>query len=244
MPRRRPPVPDLTFPSTGKPFRSTVVFSLAIHVLLLLLIVWSEVRESQLGTGEPGLAGGGGGGSPQVAYVDISSFVSSPAPVRVQQPAITVPRDLKSIARPAPQIKQWRPVRPVAPTLSRNVGVTGGPGSGAGSGGGKGAGVGTGVGDNIGPGTGGPGAPAYAPEPRSVIYPIAEPPNSLRGELILIHFWVDKRGRVTKVELQPEISDRAYRESFLENMYQWVFYPARMADGTPVEGELIVTHQP
>jgi hypothetical protein len=60
----------------------------------------------------------------------------------------------------------------------------------------------------------------------------------------LIHFWVDKRGRVTKVELQPEISDRAYRESFLENMYQWVFYPARMADGTPVEGELIVTHQP
>jgi hypothetical protein len=64
------------------------------------------------------------------------------------------------------------------------------------------------------------------------------------GRLLIIHFWVDESGRVTKVEVEPEILSGSYLEEFLESMYQWVFYPARMADGRKVRGELVVTHRP
>jgi TonB family protein len=228
-----------------------VVWSVAIHVGVLLLVVFSEVTRQDIGVGKPGQAGGGGGGGPEVtAYVDISAFVTSsaaPAPSEkseVDPVEITVQPRLKSIARSTPKVNVWQPVRPELPKLANDFGTSGGPGSGTGIGGGRGGGVGTGVGDNVGPGIGGERAPAYAPEPRSVIYPLTEPPASLEGVLMVVHFWVDARGRVTKVEVLPPIEDEAYLREFIDTMYRWAFYPARMADGRPVEGELVVTYRP
>jgi len=226
-----------------------VAVSVALHAALLLLVVWTQTRDTGLGTGGPGRAGGGGGGAPEVAFVDIAAFVpsSAPAPARRARESleyVTVKPELKMIARSTPQVKVWEPTRPNLPPLSTSVGSSGGPGSGRGTGGGRGAGVGTGVGDNVGPGTGGERAPAYAPEPRSVVYPLSEPPDSVRGRLLIVHFWVDSRGRVTKVEVEPPLLSGSYLDDFLENMRRWTFYPARTADGRPVEGELVVTHRP
>jgi hypothetical protein len=211
--------------------------------------VWSETREDGLGTGRNGRAGGGGGGAERVAYVDIASFAASSAPAlsterRRDLSETTVNPQLKTIVRSTPRVSVWEPVRPDLPSFATTVGTGGGAGSGPGTGGGIGAGVGTGIGDNIGPGTGGERAPAYAPEPRAVIYPVSEPPNSVKGRLLIIHFWVDDQGRVIRVEVEPEILSGRYLQEFLESMRQWVFYPARMADGTRVEGELVVTHRP
>ncbi len=226
-----------------------VLASIAVHAGLLMLVLWVQTRDVGQGVGGPGRAGGGGGGAPEVSFVDITAYVPSSAPAPARRATenleyVTVRPQLKTIARSTPKVKVWEPTRPDLSLLSTSPGTSGGPGSGRGTGGGRGAGVGTGVGDNVGPGTGGERAPAYAPEPRSVVYPISEPPDSVRGRLLIIHFWVDVRGRVSKVEVEPPLLGGSYLEDFLKNMRQWTFYPARTADGRPVDGELVVTHRP
>jgi hypothetical protein len=47
-------------------------------------------------------------------------------------------------------------------------------------------------------------------------------------------FSIDARGRVTRVEVEPRIPDSDYRKKFMDKMKQYVFAPARRADGTPV----------
>ncbi len=83
-----------------------------------------------------------------------------------------------------------------------------------------------------------------APEPRAVVYPFEEAPRSIKGRQFAVRFWVDARGRVTKVDVQPPIEDASFLKKLLQRMYGWIFYPARMADGTAVEGELVITYQP
>jgi TonB family protein len=75
-----------------------------------------------------------------------------------------------------------------------------------------------------------------------VVYPVDEPPASLRGTQVVVSFWVDARGRVTKVEITSDVGDASYRRKLLDSFSQWIFYPARRADGTRVEGQIKITH--
>jgi hypothetical protein len=69
-------------------------------------------------------------------------------------------------------------------------------------------------------------------------------PQELRGVELTIHFWVNARGQVTRIEVDPPIRDRSYRDALHETLLGWAFYPARTASGAAVPGELEITHRP
>ncbi len=248
--------PGAYLPNTGKKFTGGAAVSVALHGLLLFLIIWTGIRAASelMGTG-PGMgpAGGGGGGAgSKITYVELPAYVTSGSKVRAPDPvddgvsfSMEQPR-VREIARPIRSERFTRSVAPVMPATwrGRDGGSGDDGGTGPGTGGGVGTGQGTGIGSHTGAGTGGGHGAVYAPEPRSVVYPVEEVPSSIKGMQLVIHFWVDSRGRVTKVEIDPEISDKSYREKLLASLQRWMFYPARTAEGTPVEGELIVTHLP
>ena len=255
VPRKRPPVPDFRLPQARRRFGRWTVGSVALHGLLVLLIVLSEtgVFAELFGTGSGSgpVGGGGGGGGLRVAFVDLPAFITAKAPDRAEAPRndaveLRVPNpELKPIPRPERKVKMIQLTRPVsvAANLGRGPGPGGDAGDGIGAGGGIGTGEGTGEGSHKGPGTGGRGY-VFAPEPRSVVYPVEEPPSSVKGQSFNIRFWVDARGRVTKVDIDPPIEDASFRKKLLESMYQWIFYPARTADGRSVNGQLVITHRP
>jgi protein TonB len=236
-----------------------VVVSAAVHVGVIAALLWAgRIAATQLSMGDPGLpgGGGGGGGGVTVRYVQLPPRPAAPAGAEVavapepvieeedEEPELVLP----AVERPEPEVVQKRaaadygliPVR--VDDVGRGTGE--GAGTGSGSGGGVGSGQGAGIGSGVGPGTGGQGGDAIAPEPRSVVYPFEEPPASVRGRQYTIHFWVDRRGRVTKVEITPRIADGGFRRKLEERMRQWVFYPARTVNGQAVAGELLVTYEP
>jgi protein TonB len=156
-----------------------------------------------------------------------------------------IPSDPLSMQQEIARLEALRQLRAAASveTLGPGSGTGAGPGVGSGSGGGVGSGQGTGVGSGVGPGFGG-GEAVIAPEPRAIIYPFEQPPASIRGREFTIRFWVDAQGRVTKVEIRPEIADRAFRAKLMERMYSWTFYPALTAEGRNVAGQLVITYSP
>ena len=62
----------------------------------------------------------------------------------------------------------------------------------------------------------------------------------MRGRTIRVHFWVGADGKVTRVRVDPEIKDAAYREQFMTLMREYEFEPARKLDGTRIDGEITV----
>lgn len=243
-----------------------MVFAAAAHALVILVLVsgWAEAYVE--GSRDPGPGrggGGGGGGGRSIRYIDLPPLPTSasrparsaaaPVPkteISLPQPKVT-PAEEKPIF-PNPSIAVPEPVMPVVArsaadnpqSFGPGVGTGVGPGVGAGTGGGQGTGRGPGIGSGIGPGSGGDGSAYYAPEPRAIIYPFEEPPASVRGLEFVIRFWVDDRGRVDKVEIEPEIADRAFRAKLIERVTSWTFYPARTRDGKPVKGRYEITYQP
>ena len=248
---RPPEVPEFRVPQTRRPEGRWVAVSAVLHGLLLLLIVGVQagVFAEIFGTG--GGLGPAGGGAERVTYMELPAYVSTalsaprPSPENeirfdAQQPSvrqIPLPERKVSVRWPTEMVE-------AVTAIGSDRGTGGGPGRGPGSGGGTGVGLGTGTGSHVGPGTGGNQAYVYAPEPRSIMYPIVAVPEALRGQELTIHFWVDARGRVTRIEVEPPISDRSYRDALHETLLGWVFYPARTASGAPVPGELEITHRP
>lgn len=231
---------------------------------MILAAARADFELSGTGRGTGGGGGGGGDGGREVQYVSLPPMpqAAAPAPRDVLEAPVTVaPPELEteateqtivfdesnpeSLAEQIARLQALRNLRATTNVEARGPGHgTGvGPGAGSGSGGGVGSGQGTGVGSGVGPGIGG-GEAVIAPEPRAVAYPYEDPPESVRGRQFTVHFWVDTRGRVTKLEIQPEITDRAFREKLYERMYSWTFYPALTAEGRPVNGELLFTYSP
>jgi protein TonB len=255
--------PTAQLPRSDRRYGSGVVLAAAVHVLAigLLLVSWTHRYELSMGEGVgPAGGGGGGGGGRSIQYVQLpprSAYGAQRA-----RPAPAAPK--QEIQLPTPQVQQAEePVQPTTPqpvelalptvdpnsssarlALGSGSGTGVGPGSGSGSGGGIGSGRGTGVGSGVGPGTGGEGVAKYAPEPRAVIYPFEEPPAAMRGKQYRIRFWVDARGKITKIEIEPEIQDKKFREKLLERVGSWSFYPARTAEGRPVNGQFEITYAP
>lgn len=245
-------VPDFALPRAKLKGSRWVVVSVSLHVLAVLLIVGVEsgMLAELFGVGGGiGPAGGGGGGG--IRYVALPAYVPSAtsSPRSESSNAVRfVPTDpsVRTIPASSRAVDADWPMElvDVLPRPGSDRGVGGGPGRGPGSGGGEGRGLGTGIGDDVGPGTGGNRGYVYAPEPRAIHYPIQTAPTSIQGLELSIHFWVDAQGRVTKVEIDPPIDDRDYREALLDTLMGWVFYPARTASGAPVAGEMVITHRP
>jgi protein TonB len=229
--------------------------SVLLHTSLLLLIVAGESGffDSVFGTGGgPGPAGGGGGGGAErITYFQVPAFepsaLAAPRPSAVEQPRFNPDEpSVRQIPLPELKLSLRNPTQLVerVSAIGSDRGTGGGPGQGPGSGGGRGTGLGTGTGSHVGPGTGGNQPYVYAPEPRSIFYPVVTIPEEIRGQVFTIHFWVDARGRVTRIEVDPPIRDRSYRQALEETLLGWSFYPARTASGAQVPGEMELTYRP
>ncbi len=247
----------------GGPVMIALVYASAIGAMIFAASR-ANFAPSGTGSGTGGGGGGGGDGRGEIQYVSLPPMPraapSAPrdaieAPLTVAAPDLqaeisdeTIVFDESNPESLEDQIARLQALRNLRATTNveargpgQGTGV--GPGAGSGSGGGVGSGQGTGVGSGVGPGIGG-GEAVIAPEPRAVAYPYEDPPESVRGRQYTVHFWVDTRGRVTKLEIQPEIGDRAFREKLYERMYSWTFYPALTAEGRPVNGQLLFTYSP
>ena len=265
MPRARH-YPTAQLPRSDRRYGAGVVVAFVFHAFLiaLLLVNWTARYELAMGEGPgPAGGGGGGGGGRSVQYVQLPPRSAYATPRVHQAPAVAAPKveiqlpQPKVEPTPEPVIPQstLEPVTRAIPEIDPNStsttlalgpgsGTGLGPGAGSGRGGGVGSGSGTGVGSGVGPGTGGEGGAVYAPEPRAIIYPFEEPPPSVRGKQFQIRFSVDLRGKVTKVEITPEIDDKRFRAKLIERVSSWTFYPARTAEGRPVNGQLVITYSP
>lgn len=211
-----------------------------MHLGVIAALVWGMGQSDLTPPSAPGgagpLGGGGGGAERRITFVSISPPpAAATAAVRPWIQPVSLPV-IREIPVPVPRAE---PVPERLPTpLS---GLRGGEGAGTGTGGGVGPGVGSGTGSGAGPGTGGTGGDVFPPQARYSILPPLPKPAAVRGKSFRVHFWVDVLGRVTKVQVSPEIPDGSYRKKFLSLMYEYTFAPARRADGTAVPGEAILT---
>jgi hypothetical protein len=232
-------------PRTRQPVLGGTLASVVFHGFLVLLVVWTgqQVAESEFRTaGGPGpLGGGGGGGGSRVTHMELQPFVTAASPARQEQeerPAMALPIPRPNLREIPPEdrvVRIARPTGPVVPAVAigRGPGSGGDDGAGTGHGGGVGSGQGTGVGSGTGPGTGGDGGDGYGPRSRQMLLPPDAPP-SVKGQEFKVRFWIDERGRVTRIEVDPRIPDASYRREFDDRMRRFRFYPARDADGTPI----------
>ena len=242
-------VPSFFIPHPDRPSGGWLALAVAIHALLIIGIVMAG-RAAALAAGG---GGGGRGGGGVIHYIELPPALSAatgvlPEDPRTEQLAAELALTKPELEVPVPKaLEVDLPLKPRTivsiETSAEEAGTGSDLGLGSGSGGGSGTGKGTGVGSNLGPGVG-EHRYVLAPEPRSVLYPFEEAPRSIRGRQFTVRFWVDARGRVNKVEVQPPIEDASFLKKLLQRMYGWIFYPARMADGTAVEGELVITYRP
>jgi hypothetical protein len=250
--RRPTRIPNATLPRSDKPFFGGTATSVVFHGALILMLVLGERASYELfhaggGDGPPG--GGGGGGGEFVRYVELPAFAmpSSAAPEVAAERAVEIiipePK-LRQISSRETTLRFVQPTeRLTAPEAGRGAGSGGGPGSGTGTGGGVGTGAGAGVGSGEGTGSGGDGGSGFAPQSRQMLLP-PDAPESIKGTEFRVRFWINERGKVTRVEVEPRITDAAYRKKFMEKMRQFTFHPARRADGTPVAAQYDVLITP
>lgn len=230
----RPAPPSLRLPRTEGSFRRSIAGSAALHVALIAVLIWAMRPAALMPPATPGPPGplGGGGGAQRVTFLTFAP-PAPPAP----RPAVAAPVTLPVIREIPVELPRPVPIpeRVVADVLVAPPGQAGGTGAGPGSG------SGTGPGRGVGPGTGGTGGDIFPPQARYSILPPLPKPATVRGKSFQVRFWVNAAGRVTRVQVSPEIPDGAYRKKFLALMYEYTFEPARKLDGTPVGGETIIT---
>ncbi len=239
---RSPKIPKFRVPESSRKLAGGVIGSASAHTLFVLIVAWSggEVTGGihwTAGVAEP-LGGGGGGGGARVRYVELQSAGSVAAASTKTEIPIPAPVVKQIMRRASPMDIVERAKRVV---LSNGLarGLSGGAhGPAEGSGDGVGSGQGTGIGSANGRETGGSG-PGFAPRSKQMLLP-PDAPKSVKGLEFKVQFWIDRRGRVTKVGVVPEIEHSAYRKKFIERMLRFRFYPARGSEGAPVDGFLEV----
>ena len=236
-------IPNLQLPKREKPFFGGTATSVAVHGLFLFAIYWTgtHIGEDFLAAGGSGPLGGGGGGGGRVIHIELPAYVSSSGAAQPEEQAepetvLPIPRpNLRRIPTDTRSITRVRPTGPVAAAevLGRGSGTGGDEGAGTGTGGGQGSGEGTGVGSGVGPGTGGDGGDGIAAQSRQMLLPPPDAPPSVKGQEYRVRFFINERGRVVRVEIEPRIPDSDYRKEFRDRMLQFRFYPARNLEGDP-----------
>jgi hypothetical protein len=241
----RAPVVPTFIPQRPRRSYGGGALSVFLHGLLIFAIVSPWLRRyytlSDNPSGLPGMGGGGGSGGEQYIALAALRPAAKPAPPPVEtqvpkpvvQPPVEVPTEI-----PPPEPKpDTLPSTPVTPTEGA-TGTDGGgaAGTGGGSGGGVGGGQGPGTGSGAGPGTGGSlrGRP---PEQRQmVIPPMTGTPRDLRGDTVVVRFFVSSSGAVDRIETTPLLPSGRFRQDFYELMLDYKFRPARDSLGLPVNG--------
>ncbi len=226
---------------------SGFVTSVLLHaavVLLLLPRFAAEMAGSDVGDpweprGGGGREGGGSGREKSVAYIILpaTSPPPSPAVVAAKVPSKVIEAPISPVT-PEQRVDSATVATDVS-NIAAGSGESAGPGAqaGPGTGGGTGGGVGPGRGIDSGPGTGGGGRGGLQPDPRQVIVPpFEERPKELKGQRVLVKFWVSADGRVDRVEVEPPIHDRDFSKKFTDAMRKYLFRPARLPDGRAVAG--------
>ncbi len=240
---RSPRVPLAHLPWEKQSIAPSFAGSAVVHVLLISMLVWSTTTGGDYidVIGGAGPVGGGDDGGLRVRYIQLF-----PAPASTQARAET-PRAVTEVVLPTPKLirlpeeapvfaRPWNPARVAVAPVAR-------PGPGTGRATGRGTGTGSGIGSRDGPGSGSGGGAAFPPEPRQIVLP-PDAPKSIKGQEYTVHLWIDARGLVTKIEVEPRIDDRGYRQKFRERMLQLRFYPARDASGQPVAARYVITVVP
>ncbi len=231
-PAQRPALPALRLPLGRRRLERGAAISLAVHGLIIAVLIVHAREVLQRLPGTPG-HGGGGGNRPEVNFFTLPTT----GPMAVQIPA--APAVALADVRSLPQLKLDLPPLEM-PRETLRVALLGGAaagvsGAGPGAGGRQGGGTGGGTGADAGPGTGGEGGYIFVASPRTAILPpLAKVPGSVAGRTYVVKFWVAADGRVTRVEVDPPITDAAYSREFQQRMMAYQFYPARTRDGRNV----------
>jgi protein TonB len=227
------------------------VLSFALHCLVIWLLVRVGIQEAAE-RGNPLFnldqrpGGGGGGGTGGAGFVALTPPPPPPPPEVIEVPIVTP----TVIPEPTPQPEVPPPVTPPPPAPAPTGAATGTQGTDGGTGGGQGTGTGPGSGSGVGPGSGGGtgggtsggGRRGRAPEPRTLIIPpIDDVPRALRGDSVVVTFYIDPSGQVTDLFVTPPIADRRFAREFDSAMRNYRFKPARDEDGRAVAGVLPVT---
>jgi hypothetical protein len=233
---------------SGGSLRGTFL-SAAVHAAIIALALWETsdrfYYDASRGPGDgPGRGGGGGGGGNRtVAIVTLPPAARTPAPPA--PPPTTPPLVVPQVVEPLPE-PQVQPLAAAQPAPAEHagagpgLGAGQGPGVGPGAGGGSGGGTGGGIGSGIGPDSGGGGGFVYPPQVQGIILPPPGAPRSLRGVRLTVTFFISATGQVDRVEVDPEIRDRGYRNEFLDRMRRYTFTPAYLRDGRAVPAEFPV----
>ena len=248
---RRPYRPPIGMPLRGEG-RWGAPFSLAVHVVLIVLLVtplFARIVAPELFPGGgPGPAGGGGGGSggtgglrpepitPEgLRYMRVAPEPEPPPTEAPAEETVPEPKEETPPPQPEPAVEE-APVEQTAsaaaplPGEGGGTGKDGTSGTGPGSGGGTGSGVGTGTGSGTGPGTGGGDGRDYLPTPDFLPLPPEPRPGKVRGRSVAVTFTVNERGEITQLDF-ASTGDRGYDKRFREALRQVRFRPAVGADG-------------
>lgn len=76
---------------------------------------------------------------------------------------------------------------------------------------------------------------------RHMPVPADNPPKQLRGVDLRVTFFVDEKGAVQRVTVDPPIADRKFADKFRETMLSYRFRPALGPDGLPVASSVVFT---
>jgi protein TonB len=257
--QRRPYRPPIGMPLRGEG-RWGAPFSLAVHVVLILLLItplFARVVAPELFPGGGlGPAGGGGGGRggvgrwrPEPITPEGLRYVRvAPEPPPVETTTDPVVETPKEPAPPQPEPPAKQPEAEQAPAATPPPGTGEGTGNdatlgtGPGTGGGVGSGVGTGTGSGVGPGTGGGTGRDYLPTPDFLPLPPEPRPGKVRGRAIAVTFTVNERGEIVSLDF-ASTGDRGYDRRFREVLRQVRFRPAVGPDGQPMAATFPITFQ-
>src|SRR6266545_4587528 len=88
--------------------------------------------------------------------------------------------------------------------------------------------------------SGGGGDYIIASPRTAILPPLAKVPGSVAGHTYHVRFWVSAEGQVTRVEVEPPITDAGYSREFQQRMLAYQFYPARTRDGRNVASVVTV----
>ena len=233
--------PALRLPLRREPLRPAAALSGLVHAgVLALLVGWGGERLAPGARARDAAAGGARGGPLGVNFFLVSRAAAPvalpiPAPPAVTLSDLPLPR---SVALDLPPLE---PPRTLFLAGGRPAAASGTPTGGAAPGRGSGPGSGIGAGVDTGSGTAGEAGYIFGAAPRTAILPpLARVPGSVAGHTYRVHFWVAADGRVTRVTVEPPITDAGYSREFQQRMMAYQFYPAHTRDGRNVASVITV----
>jgi len=231
--------PALRLALRREPLRPAATLVSLVHAGVIALLIgpgheWLERRTGGRGAGPGGAAGGPLGVNFFVmprAAIPVALPIPAPPAVTLSDlpPPRVVPLELPPLESP----------RALFLAAGRATPASGAAVGGGGAGGAVGPGGGAGV--DTGSGTGAEGGYIFGAAPRTAILPpLARVPGSVAGRTYRVRFWVAPDGRVTRVTVEPPITDAGYSREFQQRMMAYQFYPAHTRDGRNVASVITV----